>query len=170
MAYQLYKGDTPLATFIPQIADNLTTNDSTKALSAKQGKVLNEKTASDIDYSSGVSVKQKIDEKATQNKYTNLNITNSIGGAEANKAMLRASGEIGFCSFSYICQNSSSETLTISLPTGWYFQYGGIIARDSANGNLVTLWASNNNVSSYLHTGTMVVGHDYKLCVPCFKL
>lgn len=43
MANQLYKGDKPLATFVPQIADNLTTDDSTKALSAKQGKVLNEK-------------------------------------------------------------------------------------------------------------------------------
>ena len=46
MANQLYKGDKPLATFVPQIADNLTTNDSTKALSAKQGKVLNEKIES----------------------------------------------------------------------------------------------------------------------------
>ena len=43
MANQLYKGDKPLATFVPQIADNLTTDDSTKALSAKQGKVLNDK-------------------------------------------------------------------------------------------------------------------------------
>lgn len=43
MANQLYKGDKPLATFIPKIADNLTTDDSTKALSAKQGKVLNDK-------------------------------------------------------------------------------------------------------------------------------
>lgn len=45
MANQLYKGDKPLATFIPQIADNLTTDDSTKALSAKQGKVLNDTKA-----------------------------------------------------------------------------------------------------------------------------
>ena len=43
MANQLYKGDKPLATFVPQIADNLTTDDSTKALSAKQGKVLKDK-------------------------------------------------------------------------------------------------------------------------------
>ena len=41
MSNQLYKGDTPLATFVPEIADNLTTNDSTKALSAKQGRILN---------------------------------------------------------------------------------------------------------------------------------
>ena len=39
----LYKGDTPLATIAPEVVDNLTTNDSTKALSAKQGKVLNDK-------------------------------------------------------------------------------------------------------------------------------
>lgn len=32
-----------VAEFVPEIADNLTTNDSTKALSAKQGKVLNNK-------------------------------------------------------------------------------------------------------------------------------
>ena len=62
MANQLYKGDKPLATFIPQIADNLTTDDSTKALSAKQGKVLNEKTANDIPYDSNNSVKDMIDE------------------------------------------------------------------------------------------------------------
>lgn len=31
-----------VAEFVPEIADNLTTDDSTKALSAKQGKVLND--------------------------------------------------------------------------------------------------------------------------------
>ena len=43
MAKVLYKGDTPLATIAPKVVDNLTTDDSTKALSAKQGKVLNDK-------------------------------------------------------------------------------------------------------------------------------
>lgn len=47
MANQLYKGDKPLATFAPQIADNLTTDDSTKALSAKQGKVLSDRVTND---------------------------------------------------------------------------------------------------------------------------
>lgn len=43
MSNQLYKGNTPLATFAPEVVDNLTTDDSTKALSAKQGKILNDK-------------------------------------------------------------------------------------------------------------------------------
>ena len=34
-----------VAEFVPEIADNLTTDDSTKALSGKQGKVLNDKVS-----------------------------------------------------------------------------------------------------------------------------
>lgn len=39
----IYVNGQPTAEFVPEIADNLTTDDSAKALSAKQGKVLNEK-------------------------------------------------------------------------------------------------------------------------------
>lgn len=39
----IYVNGQATAEFVPEIADNLTTDDSTKALSAKQGKVLNEK-------------------------------------------------------------------------------------------------------------------------------
>ncbi len=62
--YQLYKGDTPLATFVPQIADNLTTDDSTKALSAKQGKVLNDKVYLVTPRGTGTNIdtQTKIDE------------------------------------------------------------------------------------------------------------
>jgi len=38
----IYLNGQPTAEFVPEIADNLTTDDSTKALSAKQGKVLND--------------------------------------------------------------------------------------------------------------------------------
>lgn len=37
-----------VAEFVPEIADNLTTDDSTKALSAKQGKVLNDNLGSQL--------------------------------------------------------------------------------------------------------------------------
>lgn len=39
-----------VAEFVPEIADNLTTNDSTKALSATQGKVLNDKVGNSKIY------------------------------------------------------------------------------------------------------------------------
>ena len=125
--------------------------------------------ATGVKYSNGVSVKDAIDTKATQNKYTGLNITNSVGGVESNKAVLRVSGDIGLCDFTYKCQNASNETLSVSLPTGWSFEYTGITIRDTSNGNLATCWANNNQMSTYLHTGTMVVGHDYKVCIPCYK-
>ena len=38
----LYKNGRKMGEYVPEIADNLTTNDSTKVLSAKQGKVLND--------------------------------------------------------------------------------------------------------------------------------
>ena len=43
MANQLYQGSNPLATTCPNVVDNLTSTSSTDALSAKQGKVLNDK-------------------------------------------------------------------------------------------------------------------------------
>lgn len=39
----IYLDGQPTAEFVPEIADNLTTDDSSKALSAKQGKVLKDK-------------------------------------------------------------------------------------------------------------------------------
>ena len=47
MANQLYQGANPLATTCPNVVDNLTSTSSTDALSAKQGKVLNDKVESD---------------------------------------------------------------------------------------------------------------------------
>lgn len=127
------------------------------------------KTADDIEYSTGVSVKDKIDEKAEAENYSNLAITNSRGGAETNKANLKACGNIGFCRFSFKCQNSSSEDLTVALPSGWYFCYGAYSMRDTTNGQLVTVWAQSNVLSTYLHTGTTTVGNSYTITVPCFK-
>ena len=60
MANQLYQGDNPLATTCPNVVDNLTSTSSTDALSAKQGKVLNDKV-------SGMKIRSGIK--------TNLNFT-----------------------------------------------------------------------------------------------
>lgn len=48
----IYANGQPTAEFVPEIADNLTTDDSSKALSAKQGKVLNDK----LEQKNGISL------------------------------------------------------------------------------------------------------------------
>ena len=62
----IYLNGQATAEFVPEIADNLTTDDSAKALSAKQGKVLNEKTAYDIPFTNVMSTGGKIQELSVQ--------------------------------------------------------------------------------------------------------
>ncbi len=67
-----------VAEFVPEIADNLTTDDSTKALSAKQGKVLNESTTWKIVGSasgtSEINLPQTWKELVAQIRYNGVNI------------------------------------------------------------------------------------------------
>lgn len=60
LMYTDTNGDARVVGVMSDVVNNLTSTSTTSALSAYQGKVLNEKTAADIPYSTGVSIKNKI--------------------------------------------------------------------------------------------------------------
>lgn len=128
-------------------------------------------SASNLPYSSTQSTKQAIDGKGDNGYYPSLNITNNQGGTESNKAVLITCGNIGQCEMAWVCQNASSEVLTVALPTGWsFYRNGCFLARDVTNGVHVSVWSSSDGqVATYAHIGTMAVGHLYKLVLPAYK-
>ena len=119
-------------------------------------------SASTLPYDANTSTKQKIDavEANTKQEYTDLTITNSSGIAETNKATLYASGNIGYVYYAFTCRDTTQETITISLPQGWVTLREGAVIRDNNNGNLVSVFnGAGGNMSTFMHTGTMTVGH-----------
>lgn len=118
--------------------------------------------ASNLPYSSTQSTKQKVDavEANTKQEYTDLTITNSSEIAETNKATLYASGNIGYVYYAFTCRDTTQETITISLPQGWVTLREGAVIRDNNNGNLVSVYnGAGGNMSTFMHVGTMTVGH-----------
>lgn len=111
-------------------------------------------------------------------KQTNYKAALTFESSHTGLATLIASGNVGIV-YGYFKCTADSESVKIYIPDGYRGIPYGITIRDQNSGTLINAWTttySNSNnghtgvsIDTYLHSGTMVVGHNYNFAVMVIK-
>ena len=111
-------------------------------------------------------------------KQTSYKAALTFESGHTGSANLIASGNVG-CVYGYFQCQADSESVKIYIPDGYVGIPYGITIRDQNSGTLINAWTtsySNSNnghtgasIETYLHSGTMVVGHNYNFAIMVIK-